>query len=81
MLLREFAVLLGGLGVLLRLFVLADRVVVFSLKVMMRGRLVMTSRGQMMLGRRMFRHGSVLPCFELHQPECQSFDISLLIGG
>jgi hypothetical protein len=56
MLVRELAMLFGGLGVLLRLFVLAHSVVVLGLKVVMRGRGVMTSRGLMVLRRRMFRH-------------------------
>jgi hypothetical protein len=55
-LVRELAMFLSGLGVLLRLFVLAHRVVVLGLKVVMRRRVVMTSRGLMVLRRRMFRH-------------------------
>jgi hypothetical protein len=64
MLLRELAVVLSGLGVLLRLFVFAHRVVVLGLKVVMRGRVVVTSRGLMVLGRRMFRHLSA-PLFRI----------------
>ena len=56
MLMRELAMFLGGSRVLLRLFVFAHRVVVLGLEVVMRGRLVMTSRGLMVLRRRMFRH-------------------------
>ena len=55
-LVRELAMFLGGLGVLLRLFVFAHRVVVLGLEVVMRRRVVMTSRGLMVLRRRMFRH-------------------------
>jgi hypothetical protein len=66
MLLCELAVLLRGRGVLLRLFVFAQSVMVLSLMV------VMTSRGLMMLRRRMFRQLSVLPCSESPLPESQS---------
>jgi hypothetical protein len=55
---------LGGPGVLLRLFVFAHRVVVLGLKVVMRRRVVMTSRGLMVLSRRMFRHVSA-PLFRI----------------
>ena len=61
MLVGEFAVFLGGLRVVLRLFVFAHRVVMLSLMMMMRGGMVMTGRGMMMLSRRMFRHLNVLP--------------------
>ena len=52
---------LGSLRVVLRLFVFAHRVVMLSLMMVMRGGMVMTGRGVMMLGRRMFRHLNVLP--------------------
>jgi hypothetical protein len=55
-LLRELAMILGGPGVLLRLFVFTHRVVVLGLEVVMRGRLVMTSCGLVVLRRGMFRH-------------------------
>jgi len=55
---------LSGPGVMLRLIVFAERVVVLSLMVVMRGRVVMTSRGLMVLGRRMFRHLSA-PLFRI----------------
>ena len=64
MLLRELAMFLSGPGVMLRLIVFAERVVVLSLMVVMRGRVVMTSRGLMVLGRRMFRHLSA-PLFRI----------------
>jgi hypothetical protein len=61
MLVRQFAVFLSGLRVVLRLFVFAHRVVMLSLMMMMRGGMVMACRGMMMLGRRMSRHLNVLP--------------------
>jgi hypothetical protein len=61
MLVREFAVFLSGLRVVLSLFVFAHRVVMLSLMMMMRGGMVMAGRGMMMLSRRMFRHLNVLP--------------------
>jgi hypothetical protein len=63
MLVRKLAMFLGGLGVVLRLFVLAHCVMMLSLMMVMRGGVVMASRGVMMLGRRMFRHLNVLPLF------------------
>jgi hypothetical protein len=78
-LVREIAVVLSGLCVLLRLIVFADRVMMLSLKVVMRRRLVMTSRGHMMFGSRMFRHVSALPCFELPQTETLPVNTSLTI--
>jgi hypothetical protein len=45
----------GRLRVMLRLFVLAHRVMVLSLMVIMGG-VVMTGRGVMMFGGRVFRH-------------------------
>jgi hypothetical protein len=58
---RELAVLLSGLCVILRFLVLAHRVVVLSLVMVMRGGVVVTRRVVMMLSRRMFCHLSVLP--------------------
>jgi hypothetical protein len=55
-LVRELAVFLSGLGVLLRLLVFTHRVVMLGLKMVMCGRVVMTSRVLMVLRRRMFRH-------------------------
>ena len=52
---------LGSLRVVLRLFVFAHRVVMLSLMMVMRGGMVMTGCGVMMLSRRMFRHLNVLP--------------------
>ncbi len=52
---------LGSLRVVLGVFVFAHRVVMLSLMMVVRGGMVMTGRGVMMLGRRMFRHLSVLP--------------------
>jgi len=56
----KLAMFFGRLRVMLRLFVLAHRVMVLSLMVMMGCGVVMTSRGVMMFGRRMFRHFSAL---------------------
>jgi hypothetical protein len=65
MLVGELAVFLSGFGVVLRLFVFAHRVVMLSLMMVMRGGMVMTGCGVMMLGRRMFRHLNVLPVLRL----------------
>jgi hypothetical protein len=65
MLVREVAMFLGSLRVVLRVFVFAHRVVMLSLMMVMRGGMVMTGRGVMMLGRRMFRHLNVLPVLRL----------------
>jgi hypothetical protein len=64
MFVREIAVFLGGRRVVLGLVVLAARVVMFGLMMMVCGCVVMTSRGMMMLARRMFCHFSVL---QLHR--------------
>lgn len=61
MLVRKLAMFLGGLCVVLRLFVFAHRVVMVSLMMVMRGGMVMAGRRVMMLRRRMFRHLNVLP--------------------
>ncbi len=61
MLVGEVAMFLGSLRVVLGVFVFAHRVVMLSLMMVVRGGMVMTGRGVMMLGRRMFRHLSVLP--------------------
>jgi hypothetical protein len=61
MLVRELAMVLGGLRVVLCLLVFAHRVVMIGLVVMMRSGVVVTSRGVVMLGRRMFGHLNVLP--------------------
>jgi hypothetical protein len=61
MLVRLFAVFLGGLRVVLRVFVFAHRVVMLSLMMVMRGGMVMAGRDMVMLGGRMFRHLNVLP--------------------
>jgi hypothetical protein len=50
----------GGRGMVLGLIVLAARVVVLSLMMVMRGRMVVAGCGVMMLLRRMFCHFSVL---------------------
>lgn len=65
MLVGELAMFLGSLRVVLRLFVFAHRVVMLSLMMVMRGGMVMTGCGVMMLGRRMFRHLNVLPVLRL----------------
>jgi hypothetical protein len=51
----KLAMFFGRLRVMLRLFVLAHRVMVLSLMVIMGG-VVMTGRGVMMFGGRVFRH-------------------------
>jgi hypothetical protein len=61
MLVGEFAMFLGRLRVMLGVFVFAHRVVMLRLMMVMRGGMVMTGRGVMVLGRWMFRHLSVLP--------------------
>jgi hypothetical protein len=65
MFVRGLAMLAGGRCVVLRLFVLAARVMMLSLMVVMRCSVVVTSGGVMMLARRMFCHFSVLPCSDL----------------
>ena len=55
-LVRQLAMVLGGRGVVLGLIVLAARVVMLSLMVMMRGRMVVAGCGVMMLLRRVFCH-------------------------
>jgi hypothetical protein len=61
MFLREFAMFLSGRRMMLGLFVFSARVMMLSLMVVMRGRVVVARRGLMMPARRMFRHFSVLP--------------------
>ena len=63
-LVREFAMFLSGRRMVLGLLVLAALVMVLGLMMMVRGCMVMTSRGVMMLARRMFCHFSVL---QLHR--------------
>jgi hypothetical protein len=63
MLVRKLAMFLGGLGVVLCLFMLAHCVMMLGLMMVMRGGVMMASRGVMMLGGRMFRHLNVLPLF------------------
>ncbi len=62
-LMGEFAMLFGRLGVILRLFVFAEFVKMSRLMVVMRGGVVVRGGGVVMLARRMlgrFRHDSVL---------------------
>jgi hypothetical protein len=61
MLVREFAMFLGGRCMMLRLLVLAAHVVMIRLVVVMRSGVMVTGRGVVMLRRRMFCHLSVLP--------------------
>jgi hypothetical protein len=60
MFVRELAMFFSCFRVMLRLFVFAHRVMVVSLMVMMGGGVVMTCRGVMMFGGRVFRHLSAL---------------------
>jgi len=62
---RELAMVLGSLRVVLGLFVFAHRVVVLGLMVVMRGCVVMAGGGVMMLRRRMSCHLNVLPGFRI----------------
>jgi hypothetical protein len=75
MFVRGLAMLAGGRCVVLRLFVLAARVMMLSLMVVMRCSVVVTSGGVMMLARRMFCHFSVLPCSDLGRSDIPSSDI------
>jgi hypothetical protein len=71
----------SGFGVLLCLFVFAHRVVVLGLEVVMRGGVVMTSRGLMLLCRGMFRHWSAPLLRITCDPKSHAFYIPLTTGN
>jgi hypothetical protein len=68
----HFAVFMGGGGVLLGLFVLAEIVVMRRLMVMMRGGVMVSGGVVMMLARRMLgRFGHVLALLQVQNPQAQ----------